>query len=248
MKMKQKYELMIIISSQITDPEIEKRVKELKSRLGDEIVYEEIWGMRDFAYPIQKQPKGYYVVWNFMMTAKEIKAFEDSLKLFPDLLRYLILQVPEEYTPMKLKDIEAGLEALRQEKAEKRGAVRTAVDKRKEKEAAKKEESAATGKPAAVAPKTEEAPKKEVEKKKEEAPVAEVPAKEKAEEKVEEKAEEKVEKVTPPEAAPEEKVEEPVVADEEKVEATPEEKSKEKKAKTLDEKLDDILSDKDLGL
>lgn len=194
MKMKQKYELMAIISSTLTDPEIQERLKGLKQRLGEEVVFEEIWGMRDFAYPIKGQRKGYYVVWNFMMTAEEVKAFEEGLKLYPGLVRFLIVKVPENYTPTPLKEIEAGLEALAKEKAEKR------AGRKKTKKAAPKKED----KPAE---KTEEKP----------AAVEEKPA---AEEKAAEPAKEEA----------------------------PAEKAEDKKDKSLDEKLDDILSDEDLGL
>lgn len=119
MEMKKKYELMAIISSQITDHEIEKRLVGLRELLGD-IAYEELWGMRPFAYRIKNQEKGYYVVWNFMVEPEAIHELEKTLKLYPDLLRFLISSVPEEYSPMTLKEIEAGLEALRKQKTEKR--------------------------------------------------------------------------------------------------------------------------------
>lgn len=119
MEMKKKYELMAIISSQITDHEIEKRLGGLRELLGD-IGYEELWGMRPFAYRINKQEKGYYVVWNFMAETESIHELEKTLKLYPDLLRFLITSVPEEYKPITLKEIEAGLEALKKQKADKR--------------------------------------------------------------------------------------------------------------------------------
>jgi len=215
---KQRYELMIIISSQISDPEITERVKGIKDRLGDEIVFEEIWGMRDFSYPIKKQKKGHYVVWNFMMTPDEIKTFEDSMKLYPDLLRYLIVSVPAEYTPISMKEVDAGLEKLREEKAEIRGKKSGPSIKKKE------------------APKKAEAPKEEV---KEEAPKEEV--KEEEAPAVEEKPAEEVSKEeTTKEETPKEEVKEEVK------EEKPAEKSE--REKTLDEKLDSILSDEDLGL
>lgn len=110
---------MAIISSQITDHEIEKRLSGLRELLGD-IGYEELWGMRPFAYRIKNQDKGYYAVWNFMAETESIHELEKTLKLYPDLLRYLITSVPEEYTPITLKEIEAGLEALKKQKADKR--------------------------------------------------------------------------------------------------------------------------------
>jgi len=132
MKMK-KYELMVILSSRITQGEIEKRLKELKELLS-EISYEELWGTRPFAYPIKGHEQGYYAVWNFTMDPEEVKDLEKTLQLFPDLVRHLIVQVPENYTPITLKEIEAGLEEIKKQKAEKRGGMRGGKPKGKEEE------------------------------------------------------------------------------------------------------------------
>lgn len=117
--MKQRYELMAIISSQITDQEIQKRLKDLKDLLG-EVLFEEIWGIRPFAYRIKKHEKGHYSVFNFSVEGEKISELEASLRLFPDLLRYLLIRVPENYTPLKLSEIEEGLQKLQGEKAERR--------------------------------------------------------------------------------------------------------------------------------
>jgi len=191
MEMK-KYELMVIINSRITQKEIDSRIKELKELL-QEISFEELWGVRPFAYPIKGHEQGYYAVWNFMMDPTAIKDLEKTLHLFPDLVRYLVVQVPENYKSITLQEIDAGLDQLRKDKAEKRGSVRTAQDKRKDDE--------------------KKAP---AEAKRPEAPV--VPAAAKPAEVKDEKA------------------------------APAEEKKDEKGKKSFDEKLNDILSDDDLGL
>lgn len=185
-----KYEIMVIISSSITDEEIQQRLKDIKGLLGSDIVYEEMWGMRPFAFPIKKQTKGYYAVWNFMSNVEAVKELEDTFKLYPDLLRYLILKVPEDYQPITLPKIEAGLEKLTQEKAEKRGQTKTSVQRRDEK--------AKEPTPAELTPKAEAKPAPSVAEGKEEekTPATEekAPPAEKAEEKAEKKPEKKPEK------------------------------------------------------
>lgn len=197
MEMK-KYELMVIINSRITQKEIDSRIKELKELL-QEISFEELWGVRPFAYPIKGHEQGYYAVWNFMMDPSAIKDLEKTLHLFPDLVRYLIVQVPEQYKSITLQEIDAGLDELRKQKAEKRGSVRNAQDKRKDDE--KKVSSEVKRAPDALAPAPAPAPTP--------APAVEA----------------KVEKA-----------------------AASEGKKDEKGKKSFDEKLDDILSDDDLGL
>jgi small subunit ribosomal protein S6 len=199
MEMK-KYELMVIINSRITQKEIDTRVKELKELLRD-ISFEEIWGVRPFAYSIKGHEQGYYAVWNFSMDPSDIKDMEKTLQLFPDLIRYLIVQVPDQYKSITLQEIDAGLDELRKQKAEKRGSVRNAQDKRKDDE--KKVSSEVRRAPDAPAPAPAPTP-------------APAPA--------------------------------PVAAAKvEKTEAS-EGKKAEKGKKSFDEKLDDILSDDDLGL
>ena len=202
MEMK-KYELMAILNSQITQNEIDKRLKELKGLLG-EISFEELWGIRAFAYPIKGQEKGYYAVWNFLMDQEGVQELEKTLKLFPDLLRFLILQVPENYAPLKLQEIEAGVEQIRQDKAEKRGGGRTASDKRKDDEKKTHTEEKKMPAPAPTSPEKKE-PEPEPKKKEAEKPEAAAPAEEKKDEDG-------------------------------------------KKTRSFDEKLDDILSNDDLGL
>ncbi|MDF2379125.1 MAG: 30S ribosomal protein S6 [Candidatus Gracilibacteria bacterium] len=170
--MSQKYEIMVIMDGQKTDGEIEKSLAGIKELLG-EVVYEEIWGMRPFAYQINGQDKGYYAIWNFVADIPQVKALEEALKLYPNLVRHLIMKVPDNYTPVKQADVDAGIAEITKEKTERRGQVRTASTKREDD--AKKPKVAVpdkpNAKPAAAAPKKEEKPaeKTEAEKEKEKA-------------------------------------------------------------------------------
>ncbi len=119
--MKKKYELMAIVRSSITDKEIQDRIASLKEMIGSEVVFEEKWGIRPLAYRIKKEPKGFYVVWNFMFEPEELFELERNIRLLPDVIRFLLINLPEGYEPMTLAQIEAGLEKLRDEKSKKRG-------------------------------------------------------------------------------------------------------------------------------
>lgn len=160
-----KYEMMAIISATLSEEQIKKELKALKALLGDDVVYEEIWGMRDFAYPIKGQTKGYYVVWNFMLDAQTVKSMEATIKLMPNIVRYLVMKVPANYKPITLKEMEAGMEALREEKAEKRG-KRSTGQKRTAKKAPEKAEAKDKSDEAAPAAKEEKKAVKEEDSKK----------------------------------------------------------------------------------
>jgi len=260
------YELMVIISSLIPDGEIPKAINGLKELLG-EIVYEEVWGMRELAYSMRGMKQGYYVVWNFMAHAEGVRDLEKALDLYPNLVRHLILKVPADSTPMSLVDIETGLEQLRQEKTEKRGQIRTASQKRADKADEREEEAREAARPAPKVAEKREEPSKQLDESSVEEVVkpelvattgggAEKPAATETE-----KGEAETEKVqkeseTPEEAAeepPDETPEEtPEAPPEEAAEASPEETPEEKKeppAKdSLDDKLNAIFDDESLGL
>lgn len=189
--MKRKFELMAIISPAITDKEIEARIHELKELLGTEIVFEERWGMRPTAFKIKFQSKGYYVVFNFMLESDLVKELEANLRLIPDVIRTLLIQVPDDYKPITYKEVCDGLEKMMKQKTEKRFGGKPMLKK------AEPEIKAAV------------------------APIAPV------------KKELKGEEIVKPEPS------RPAPSAEPK---------KEEKKKSFDQKLEDILSDADLGL
>lgn len=64
----------------------------LKKALGDggKATKEDMWGVRDLAYPIKKQAKGYYVHFEIETEPKNVKDLDKVLKVEEDILRYLL--------------------------------------------------------------------------------------------------------------------------------------------------------------
>lgn len=61
---------------------------------GDEkVVSENMWGIRNLAYPIEKQKKGFYAHFEFETEPKVVKALDKSLKLEENILRFLLVRV-----------------------------------------------------------------------------------------------------------------------------------------------------------
>lgn len=59
------YELMVIFSSDLKDSQVLEQISILKNKIKDlkgEVTKEDFWGLKDFAYVIKKQIKGYYHV------------------------------------------------------------------------------------------------------------------------------------------------------------------------------------------
>lgn len=176
-----KYETMIIFHPETGIPGIEKGIKELKDLIGESggnVWNEDDWGVRELCYKIKNQTKGYYYVMNFNLLPNKLKKVDKYMKLEKDIIRFMIVTVPDVY---EVKSIEEYTKEEEKEKAEEKERKEQKIAE----ENAKKER--AVRKPA---PKKKE-PKKEVEKeveapveavKSEEAPVKEEVKKEVKEE------------------------------------------------------------------
>lgn len=99
-----KYELMLILSPKQTDKEIEKNLKEIKGILsenGYEVVDEDLWGMREMAYPVKGSSKGYYAVYNFVGEPAGLPEVQKDLNLQVGVLRFMASKVPNDYVMMR---------------------------------------------------------------------------------------------------------------------------------------------------
>ncbi|MEK7210581.1 MAG: 30S ribosomal protein S6, partial [Candidatus Binatota bacterium] len=56
----------------------------------------EEWGLRDLAYRIQKQAKGYYILLQYQSSTRAVEELERNLKLSDGVLRYLTVRVDED--------------------------------------------------------------------------------------------------------------------------------------------------------
>ena len=92
------YETMFIVH-----PEKGTKIKELIDRFkkvvegqNGSVSHVEEWGLRDLAYRIEKQSKGFYVLLQYQSPAHAVEELERNLKLTDDILRYLTVRVDEE--------------------------------------------------------------------------------------------------------------------------------------------------------
>ena len=98
------YETALIFISSLTEGDLDKGLERLTGIITEnEGVLESrrIWGLRQFAYPIQKQDEGIYVFLRWQGAEKISIALDKHLKLDETCLRYLTLRVgaksPVEY-------------------------------------------------------------------------------------------------------------------------------------------------------
>jgi small subunit ribosomal protein S6 len=86
----------------IVHPEKGSRVKEFIERFnkvieGQEGVVSQVeeWGLRDLAYRIQKQGKGYYILLHYLASGPTVEELERNLRLTDGILRYLTVRDDE---------------------------------------------------------------------------------------------------------------------------------------------------------
>lgn len=105
------YETVFIFSPVLNDSESKKAIQEYVTFLKDggaEIVAEDLWGMKQLAYPIQKRTTGIYFVVEFKGNGEVIDKMEVKAKRDPNVLRFLTVKLEKyaiEYNDMKRKGL-----------------------------------------------------------------------------------------------------------------------------------------------
>ncbi len=142
-----KYEIMAIISNAMTAKEAEAQVKssltDRIAELGGKVTFEDFWGERGFAYKIDGEKWGYYVVLQFEMSAENTATFRRELNIDTKVVRSLITAVdknapaPKTYADMQK---EAAKLAKKEEKPAEEKAETPKKAPAKKEEAPKKDD------------------------------------------------------------------------------------------------------------
>ncbi|MCH7718252.1 MAG: 30S ribosomal protein S6 [Chloroflexi bacterium] len=93
------YELIIIISSQVTEEEvpdaIDRLIRQPIEGQGGEIQEVNQWGRRKLAYPIQKQLEGNYVLTQLRLDPQRTKELEQKLTISEEVIRHLLIRLDD---------------------------------------------------------------------------------------------------------------------------------------------------------
>lgn len=90
------YELVFIISPEVTDEEVPntvEKVKEFVSRIGGSITEVNQWGRRKMAYSIKRFTEGIYILAKLEMEPSSAKDLEANLWRSDDILRHLLIRL-----------------------------------------------------------------------------------------------------------------------------------------------------------
>ena len=89
------YEIMFILSTQLTAEEKQAKVKFVEETLAKSEAAEiktEVWGERKLAYPIKKKENGYYVLTTFQIDGIKLAEVEARLNIEESILKYMIVK------------------------------------------------------------------------------------------------------------------------------------------------------------
>ncbi len=90
-----KYELMLILDSELDERSVESTVEKLLHVIpaeGGTVDNVDIWGRRRFAYEIQKKSEGYYVVIDFTANPDTTKELDRQLGINETVVRTKIVR------------------------------------------------------------------------------------------------------------------------------------------------------------
>jgi small subunit ribosomal protein S6 len=114
------YETVFIMTPVLSDDQMKETVKKFQSFLkekGAEIVFENNWGLKKLAYPIQKKSTGFYYLIEFKAEGDLIADLEVVYKRDERLLRFLTVKLDKHAIAYNEK--RRNLASEKKEKAEK---------------------------------------------------------------------------------------------------------------------------------
>ncbi len=111
--MLKQYETVFIMTPVLSDEQMKEAVSKFQDYLkakGAEIVFEDHWGLRKLAYPIQKKSTGFFHLIEFRAETSLIRDFETELKRDERVIRFLTVALDKfsvAYNEKKRGDKEA---------------------------------------------------------------------------------------------------------------------------------------------
>ena len=91
-----RYETVFIVTPVLSDTQMKEAVLKFKHIITEEggtIVYEEDWGLKKLAYPIQKKSTGFYYLLEFETEGKVIDKLETEYRRDERVIRFLTMKM-----------------------------------------------------------------------------------------------------------------------------------------------------------
>ncbi|MDR3226264.1 MAG: 30S ribosomal protein S6, partial [Prevotellaceae bacterium] len=90
------YETVFIVTPVLSESQVKETVKKFRDFIaenGGEIDYEEDWGLKKLAYPIQKKTTGFYHLIEFKAEGEFIKKLEIQYRRDERIIRFLTFKM-----------------------------------------------------------------------------------------------------------------------------------------------------------
>ncbi len=93
-----RYETLFILHPDLPEAQVREtidRTRRLIEGMQGQVTELQDWGMRELAYPIQKQVRGTYVLVQYTAKPEVVKELERTMKLSDEVLRFISVRAPE---------------------------------------------------------------------------------------------------------------------------------------------------------
>lgn len=93
----QKYETLFILHPDVPEAQVREtidRTRRLIEGMQGEVAAIQDWGLRELAYPIEKQTRGNYVLAQYEATSDVVNELERTMKLSDEVLRFVSVRLP----------------------------------------------------------------------------------------------------------------------------------------------------------
>ncbi len=120
--MQRQYETVFIMTPVLSEEQMKEAVSKFQDYLkkkGAEIVYEDHWGLRKMAYPIQKKSTGFYHLIEFRADTQLVKDMELEMKRDERIIRFLTVALDKHaiaYNEKRRRQKEEEKQAAKEEK------------------------------------------------------------------------------------------------------------------------------------
>lgn len=104
-----KYELLLIFTPEMPASTFEKEINDLKNFLKEHegvLFFEDVWGLRKFAYYVKKFAEGYYAILYFHAGPEMVTELKTNVRLNTRVLRHLLVTLPDNFEAKKFTEEE----------------------------------------------------------------------------------------------------------------------------------------------
>ncbi len=90
--MNRKYEILFLLNPNLDKAKVDELIGKIETKIGGNIIKKEDWGIKELAYKINKENKGYYVLYYVETTSENITSLKEMIAITKDVIRPMILR------------------------------------------------------------------------------------------------------------------------------------------------------------